>query len=78
MFLNVVIRTNMFSRNLILKFMLLWQSIMKINCYVMNLTYIKWDLIQLTANCLTVIVAAVYIKVICIIKMICINETLHY
>ena len=30
MFLNVVIRTN----------------IMKINCYVVNLTYIKWDFIQ--------------------------------
>ena len=44
----------------------------------MNLTYIKWDLMQLTANCLTVIAAAVYIKVICIIKMVCIKETLHY
>ena len=46
---------------------------MKRNCYVMNLTYIKWDLIQGTGNCLTVIAtAAVYIKMICII------ETLHY
>ena len=51
--------------------MLLWQSIIKINCYVMNLTYIKWNLIEWTANCFTVIVAAVYIKMIRII------ETLH-
>ena len=56
-----------------LKFMLLWQSIiMKINCYLMNLTYIKWDLIQWTGNCFNVIAAAVYIRIICII------ETLHY
>ena len=38
----------------------------------MNLTYIKWDLIQWTANCFTVTAAAVYIK------MTCITETLHY
>ena len=43
----------------------------KLLCY--KLTYIKWDLIQWTANCLTLIAtAAVYIKTICII------ETLHY
>ena len=52
--------------------MLLWQSIMKINYYVMNLTYIKSDLIQWTASCFTVITTVVYIKMICII------ETLHY
>ena len=46
---------------------------MKINCYVMNLTYIKWDLIQRTANCLTVIATAAVD-----IEMICITETLHY
>ena len=34
----------------------------------MNLTYIKWDLIQQTANCFTVIAAAVYVKMICIIE----------
>ena len=38
----------------------------------MNLTYIKWDLIQRTANCFTVITGAGYVKMICIIK------TLHY
>ena len=48
------------------------KSIMKINCYVMNLTYIKWDLIQCNANCFTVIALAVYIQMICIV------ETLHY
>ena len=45
---------------------------MKINYYVMNLTYIKWVLIQWTANYFTVVNAAVYIKMIGII------ETLHY
>ena len=45
---------------------------MKINCYVKNLTYIKWDLIQRTVSCFNVIVAAVYIKMICFI------ETLNY
>ena len=39
-------------------------EIMKINCYVANLIYIKWDLIQWIANCFTVIVAAVCIKMI--------------
>ena len=66
----------MLPRNLFLKFMLLWQSIMKINYLtgklwtlnVMNLTYIKSDLIQWTANYFTVITAAVYIKMICIIE----------
>ena len=38
----------------------------------MNLNYIKWDLMQWTANCFTGITAAVYIKIIYII------ETLHY
>ena len=51
--------------------MLLWQLIIKSN-YAMNLTYIKWDLIQWTGNCFTVIIAAVCIKMVCII------ETLHY
>ena len=41
MFLNVAIQRNMLPKNLILKFMFLYQSIMKINCYAMNLTYIK-------------------------------------
>ena len=57
------------------KFMLFWQSIMKLNYYVRNLTYIKWHLIlwiQQTGNCFTSIPAAVYIKMICII------EALHY
>ena len=38
----------------------------------MNLTYIKQDFIQWTGNRFTVIIATVYIK------MICITETLHY
>ena len=42
------------------------------NYYVINLAYIKWDLVQWTANCFTAITAAVYIKMICII------EALHY
>ena len=71
MFLNVVIK-RMLPRYLILKFMVLWQLILKINCYVMNLTYIKQDFIQWTGNRFTVIIATVYIK------MICITETLHY
>ena len=58
-------------RKFILKVMLLWQSIMKINCYVMNHTYIKCDLIQWTANCFTIISTAACIKMICHI------ETLH-
>ena len=62
----------MLPKNLVLKFPFLWQSTMKVNCCVMNFTYIKWDLIQWTANCFTVIAAAVYIKMICTI------ETLHY
>ena len=37
----------------------------------MNLTYIKWNFIQRTGNCFTFVIAAVYIKMICII------ETLH-
>ena len=39
------------------KFMSLWQSIMKIN--IMNLTYIKWNFIQWTANCFTIIATVV-------------------
>ena len=74
-FLNVVIKINLLPRNLISKFMLLWQLIMKINCYVMNLTYIKWDLIQWTVNCFTATIAAVYIKMIFIIKL-CTTETI--
>ena len=62
----------MLPRNFSLKFMLLWQSIMKINYKVINLTYTKWDLMQWTDNCFTIITAAVYIKMICVI------ETLHY
>ena len=38
----------------------------------MNITCINWDLRQWTANCFTVIVAAVNIKMTCII------ETLYY
>ena len=38
----------------------------------MNVTCIKWELIKWAANCSAVIVAAVYIKMICII------EPLHY
>ena len=38
----------------------------------MNLTYIKWDLIESTAKYSTVFIAAVYIKMTCII------ETLNY
>ena len=72
MFLNVVKRTKVLPRQLVLKFILLWKSIIKVNDYVMNLTYIKWDLIQWTANFFTVTTAAVYIKMICII------QTLHY
>ena len=44
----------------------------KNNYYVMNLTYIKWALMQRRVNCFTVINAAVYIK------MICVTKTLHY
>ena len=44
---------------------------MKISCYVINLTYITWTLVQWTPNYF-VITAAVYIKMICII------ENLHY
>ena len=51
--------------------MLLWLSIMKRNCYVINVNYI-WDLKQWTANCFTVITAALYIK------MVCIRELLHH
>ena len=72
MFLNVVMGTNMLPKNLILKFMNWWQSIMKINYYVINLSYTKSDFIQWTANYFTVSAAVVYIK------MICITETLHY
>ena len=61
MILSVIIKTYVFMR-----------LIMKINCYVVHLTYIKWDFIQQTGNCFTVIIAAVYIKTFCII------ETLHY
>ena len=41
---------------------------MKINCYVMNLTYINFDMMQWTVNCFTVIVATIYIKIICNIE----------
>ena len=45
---------------------------MKMNCDVMNLTYIKWNLTRWTVNHFTAITAAAYIKLICII------ETLYY
>ena len=65
-------KSKIYSFARVSKLMLLWQSIMKMNYYVMNLAYIKWDLVQWTANCFTAITAAVYIKMICII------EALHY
>ena len=68
MFLNSVIRRNRLPRNLILKIVPLWQSIMKINCYAMNLTYVKLDMMQWTVNCFTVIVAAIYTKIVCNIE----------
>ena len=57
----------MLPRNLISKFLPLWQSIMKINCYVMSLTCIKLDLIYYTASCFTAVAVALSIKMICII-----------
>ena len=48
MFLKVLIKTIMLTRNLILKFLPLWQSIMKINCcYESYLHKMKFD----TMNC---------------------------
>ena len=59
-FLNVVIKMNMFPKNLILKFMLVWHlTIKKVNCYAANLIYITWDLLLETVNCFTVIIAVV-------------------
>ena len=47
----------------------------------MNHTYIKWNLIQWTANCFTVSATAVYIKMICIIETwnaCCVNTDFKY